>query len=66
MVETALTGSTTQAQWCGTRTYSISGMWGVPGPGIEPMSSALAGGLSTTRPPGKSPNSLTRKILQNL
>ena len=29
-------------------------MWDLPGPGIEPMSSELAGRFSTTGPPGKS------------
>ena len=29
-------------------------MWNPPGPGIEPLSPALAGGLSTTLLPGKS------------
>ena len=29
-------------------------MWDLPGPGIEPMSSGLAGGFLTTEPPGKS------------
>ena len=28
-------------------------MWYLPGPGIEPMSPALAGGFFTTEPPGK-------------
>ncbi|XP_060000351.1 5-phosphohydroxy-L-lysine phospho-lyase isoform X5 [Lagenorhynchus albirostris] len=28
-------------------------MWGLPGPGHEPVSPASAGGLSTTAPPGK-------------
>ena len=28
-------------------------MWDLPGPGHNPMSPALAGGLSTTAPPGK-------------
>ena len=28
-------------------------MWDLPGPGLEPMSSALAGGVSTSAPPGK-------------
>ena len=28
-------------------------MWGLPGPGIEPMSLPLAGGFLTTVPPGK-------------
>ena len=30
-------------------------MWDLPGPGIEPVSPALAGGFLTTAPPGKSP-----------
>ena len=29
-------------------------MWDLPGPGLEPVSSALAGGFLTTVPPGKS------------
>ena len=29
-------------------------MWDLPGPGLEPMSPALAGGFLTTAPPGKS------------
>ena len=29
-------------------------MWDLPGPGIKPVSPALAGGFSTTVPPGKS------------
>ena len=28
-------------------------MWDLPGPGLEPMSPALAGGFLTTAPPGK-------------
>ena len=28
-------------------------MWNLPKPGTEPVSSALAGGFSTTGPPGK-------------
>ena len=28
-------------------------MWGLPGPGLEPVSPALAGGFLTTAPPGK-------------
>ena len=31
----------------------LRGMWDLPGPGHEPVSPALAGGLSTTAPPGK-------------
>ena len=33
-------------------------MWDLPGPGLEPMSPALAGGFLTTAPPGKSPQYL--------
>ena len=29
-------------------------MWDLPGPGLEPVSTALAGGLLTTALPGKS------------
>ena len=29
-------------------------MWDLPGPGIKPVSPALAGGFLTTAPPGKS------------
>ena len=38
---------------CGTQAHLICGMWDVPGPGIEPVSPALAGGFLTTAPPGK-------------
>ena len=38
----------------GARTQLLRGMWYLPGPGLEPMSPALAGGFSTTAPPGKS------------
>ena len=38
---------------CGTRAELLHGMWDIPGPGLEPMSPALAGGFSTTVPPGK-------------
>ena len=39
---------------CGARAYLLRGMWDLPGPGIEPMAPALAGGFLTTAPPGKS------------
>ena len=32
-------------------------MWDLPGPGLESVSPALAGGFLTTAPPGKSPTS---------
>ena len=38
---------------CGTRAQLLRGMWDLPGPGIEPVSPAMAGGFSTTAPPGK-------------
>ena len=38
---------------CGSRAHSLRGMRGFPRPGLEPVSPALAGGFSTTAPPGK-------------
>ena len=38
---------------CGSRAQLLHGMWDLPRPGLEPVSPALAGGLSTTVPPGK-------------
>ena len=38
---------------CGSRAQLLRGMWGLPRPGLEPMSPALAGKFSTTAPPGK-------------
>ena len=38
---------------CGTPAQLPRGMWDLPGPGIEPMSPALAGGFFTTGPPWK-------------
>ena len=32
----------------------LHGMWDLPGPGIEPVFPALAGGFLTTAPPGNS------------
>ena len=42
---------------CGTQAQLLRGMWDLPAPGIEPVSPALARGLLTTAPPGKSLNS---------
>ena len=39
---------------CGSRAQLLCGMWDLSGPGLEPMSPALAGGFLTTAPPGKS------------
>ena len=41
---------------CGAQTQLLHGMWDLPGPGLEPVSPALAAGFLTTAPPGKSPN----------
>ena len=40
---------------CGAQAQLLRGMWDLPGPGLEPMSPALAGGFLTTVPPGKPP-----------
>ena len=40
---------------CDTQAQLLCGMWGLPRPGLEPVSPALAGGFLTTAPPGKSP-----------
>ena len=39
---------------CGAQALLLHSMWDLPGPGIKPMSPALAGGFLTTVPPGKS------------
>ncbi|KAJ8777491.1 hypothetical protein J1605_014381 [Eschrichtius robustus] len=41
---------------CGLLIALLCGMWDLPGPGLEPVSPALAGGFLTTAPPGKSPS----------
>ena len=38
---------------CGSRAQLLRGMWDLPRPGLEPVSPVLAGGFSTTAPPGK-------------
>ena len=38
---------------CGSRAQLLRGMWDLPRPGLESVSSALAGRFSTTVPPGK-------------
>ena len=38
---------------CDTQAYLLHSMWDFPGPGIKPVSPALAGRFLTTRPPGK-------------
>ena len=41
-------------------------MWDLPGPGLEPVSPALAGGFLTTVPPGKSRYNVFKKPLLSL
>ena len=48
---------------CGSRAQLLRGMWGLPGPGLEPLSPALAGRFLTTAPPGKSPECVLNHIL---
>ena len=38
---------------CGAQAQSLCGMWDLPGPGIEPVSPALAGGFLTAEPQEK-------------
>ena len=39
---------------CGMWTWLVCSMWDLPGPGLVPVSPALAGAFLTTAPPGKS------------
>ena len=50
---------------CGSRAQLLCGMWDLPRPGLEPVSPALAGRLSTTAPPGK-PWLFLFKVLSSL
>ena len=47
---------------CGSRAQLLRGMWDLPRPGLEPVSPALAGGFSTTEPPGKPENCFLRAL----
>ena len=50
---------------CGSRAQLFCGMWDLPRPGLEPVSPALAGGFSTTAPPGKPKNFFDRPLLNH-
>ena len=39
---------------CGVQAQLLCGVWSLPGPGVEPVSPPLAGGVLSTAPPGKS------------
>ena len=41
---------------CGTWAQLVRGMWDLPGPGLQPVSPALAGRFLTIAPPGKPRN----------
>ena len=47
---------------CGARALLLRGMWDLPGPGLKPVSPALAGGFLTTAPRGKPPPSVFLSI----
>ena len=42
-----------KSRTCGTPAYAFHGMRDLPGPGIKPISPALAGGFLSPEPPGK-------------
>ena len=48
---------------CGAWAYLLRDMWDLPGPGLKPLSPALAGGFLTTAPPGKSQPLFTVSIV---
>ena len=50
---------------CGTPAWLPCSMWGLPSPGVEPVSRALASRFLTTGPPGK-PQFFFKVISQNL
>ena len=47
----------------GSWAQPLRGMWDLPRPGHEPVSPALAGGLSTTVPPGKPHHHYFKKVI---
>ena len=48
---------------CGSWAQLLCGMWDLPRPGLEPVSPALAGGFSTTAPPGKPPGLILFSVM---
>ena len=49
-----LASSRARASSCGAWAEFLCGLWDLPGPGVEPVSPALAGGFLSSAPPGKS------------
>ena len=41
-------------------------MWDLPGPGLEPVTPALAGGFLTTAPPGNTLTDTPRNIFDEI
>ena len=41
-------------------------MWDLPGPGPEPVTPALAGGLPTSEPPGKPPGAFSNGLMHTV
>ena len=50
---------------CGAQAQLLHGMWALPGPGVKPVSPALAGGFLSTAPPGKSSLSILMLMVLN-
>ena len=48
---------------CGTWAQLLCSIWDLPEPELEPVSPALAGGFSTTAPPGKPMNAFFLKCI---
>ena len=48
---------------CGARAQPLPGTWDPPGPGLEPVPPAPAGGPPTTAPPGKPSDSFFLSFL---
>ena len=48
---------------CGSRAQLLRSMWDLPGPGLKPVSPALAGRFLTTAPPGKHLSRFLKVIL---
>ena len=49
---------------CGSRAQLLRGMWDLPRLGLEPVSPALAGRLSTTAPPGKPSKQFLKSLIE--
>ena len=50
---------------CGVSAWLLRGIWGLPGPGLEPVSRALTDGFLTTAPLGKPSHSFDLHFSHN-